>query len=141
MSIWFAQADPEALNRALKNTLGETLNMQVTEIGDDFLRMTMPVNKTTHQPLGLLHGGASMALSESVASLAASLCLDISKQYPVGAEINANHLRSIREGIVTATARPFHIGRRSHVWDIQIRDEQERLICISRMTASILDHS
>jgi 1,4-dihydroxy-2-naphthoyl-CoA hydrolase len=122
-------------------TLVEHLGMQVTEVGDDYLRGTMPVDSRTRQPSGLLHGGASVALAESLGSLGAVWCVDRSRYTCVGQEINANHLRAAREGFVTGTARPFHLGSRSHVWGIEIRDEAERLVCVSRITMAVLERA
>jgi len=110
----------------------------VIEIGPDFLRATMPVNERTHQPFGVLHGGASVALAETVGSLAAMLSVDPGYMV-LGQDINANHLRCISSGLVIATARPFHLGRSSHVWHIEIRDEQERLVCVSRLTMAVVE--
>ena len=138
MSIWRTTATPAELNERGSRTMSDYLGIRVTEIGADFLRATMPVNEHTHQPFGVLHGGASVALAETVGSLAAMLCVD--PQYLVlGQDINANHLRSISSGLVTATARPFHLGRSSHVWHIEIRDEQERLVCVSRLTMAVVE--
>jgi 1,4-dihydroxy-2-naphthoyl-CoA hydrolase len=111
----------------------------VTEIGPDYVRATMPVSPRTHQPTGVLHGGASVALAETVGSLAANLCVDQARYVCLGQEINANHLRPVSSGIVTATARPHHIGKRSHVWGIEIRDEQQKLVCVSRLTMAVVD--
>lgn len=122
-----------------RNTLAAHLDIRVTEIGPDYLRATMPVNSHTHQPMGILHGGASVALAETVGSLAANLCVDTQKSMCVGQEINANHVRSVASGLVTATARPYHIGGRSQVWGIEIRDENDRLICVSRITMAVVD--
>ena len=119
--------------------MAETIGIHVTEIGPDFLRATMPVTPRTHQPMGVLHGGASVALAETVGSVAANLCVDGEKYVCLGQDINANHLRPISSGIVTATARPFHIGKRSHVWHIEIRDEEDRLVCVSRLTMAVID--
>jgi 1,4-dihydroxy-2-naphthoyl-CoA hydrolase len=138
MSIWRVTATPEELNERGSRTLPGFLGIRVTEIGPDFLRATMPVNERTHQPFGVLHGGASVALAETVGSLAAMLCID-AKYMALGQDINANHLRSISSGLVTATARPFHLGRSSHVWHIEIRDEQERLVCVSRLTMAVVE--
>lgn len=138
MSIWRTTATPAELNERGNRTLSGYLGIRVTEIGPDFLRATMPVNEHTHQPFGVLHGGASVALAETVGSLAALLCLDPT-HIALGQDINANHLRSISSGLVTATARPFHLGRSSHVWHIEIRDEQERLICVSRLTMAVVE--
>lgn len=139
MSIWKQQGLTIAdLNDMNKNTLAETLDMQFTEIGDGFIRMQMPVNSSTHQPYGLLHGGASAALAETIGSVASWMCIDREKQICVGMEINCNHIRAIRTGIVTATATPLHLGATSHVWDIRIKDESEKLVCVSRLTVAVL---
>jgi len=139
MSIWRTQTSVEQLEVHSRNTLAETIGIRVTEIGPDFLRASMPVNPKTHQPMGVLHGGASVALAETVGSLAANLCVDQARYVCMGQEINANHLRPVSVGIVTATARPYHIGKRSHVWSIEIRDEQQKLVCISRLTMAVVD--
>lgn len=128
----------EELNLLSRNTMGEFLNIRFTEIGHDFLRATMPVTPRTHQPAGLLHGGASAALAETVGSVASWLVIDSDTQACVGLEINCNHLRGKKDGIVTATAEALHIGATTHVWDVKIRDEEERLICASRLTVAIL---
>ena len=122
-----------------RNTLAEHLGIRVTEIGPDYVRATMPVNSHTHQPQGILHGGASVALAETVGSLAANLCVDLTRYVCVGQEINANHLRPVSSGLVTGTARPFHVGGRSHVWGIEIRDENDKLVCISRITMAVVE--
>jgi 1,4-dihydroxy-2-naphthoyl-CoA hydrolase len=139
MTIWRTQTSVEQIREFSRETLAETIGIRVTEIGPDFLRATMPVNPKVHQPMGVLHGGASVALAETVGSVAAMLCVDGEKYVCLGQEINANHLRPISSGIVTATARPFHIGKRSHVWSIEIRDEAERLVCVSRLTMAVVD--
>ena len=123
-----------------KNTLLETLDIKITKIGDDFVQGTMPVNEKTKQPYGLLHGGASLALAESLASIGAGLYIDHTKYKVVGQEINANHLRGITEGLVTGIARPIFLGRRSQVWEIKIYKSENNFIdknlcCIARMTA------
>jgi 1,4-dihydroxy-2-naphthoyl-CoA hydrolase len=138
MSIWRTRATPEELNERGSRTLPGYLGIRVTEIGPDFLRATMPVNEHTHQPFGVLHGGASVALAETVGSLAAMLCIDPA-YLALGQDINANHVRSVSAGLVTATARPFHLGRSSHVWHIEIRDEQDRLVCVSRLTMAVVE--
>ena len=122
-----------------QNTLAEHLGIRVTEIGPDYVRATMPVNPHTHQPQGILHGGASVALAETVGSLAANLCIDVTKYVCVGQEINANHLRPVSSGLVTGTARPFHVGGRSQVWGIEIRDENGKLVCVSRITMAVVE--
>ena len=138
-SIWRVQATPEQLIERARNTLAEHLGIRITEIGPDYLRATMPVNPHTHQPNGILHGGASVALAETIGSVAANLCVDMEKFVCVGQEINANHVRSVASGLVTGTARPFHIGGRSQVWGIEIRDESDRLICVSRITMAVVE--
>jgi 1,4-dihydroxy-2-naphthoyl-CoA hydrolase len=115
------------------------LGIRFTEIGPDFLRATMPVTEKTQQPFGQLHGGASVTLAETIGSVASLLTIDDQQYLCVGQEVNANHLRGKSSGTVTATARPFHLGSRSHVWHIEIRDEDERLICVSRLTMAIIE--
>lgn len=138
-SIWRVQTTPEQLMERSRNTLAAHLGIRVVEIGPDYLRATMPVNSHTHQPMGILHGGASVALAETVGSLAANLCVDMAQSVCVGQEINANHVRSVASGLVTATARPFHLGARSHVWGIEIRDESDKLVCVSRITMAVVE--
>lgn len=122
-----------------KNTIGDHLGIEFVEKGEDFLRAKMPVDHRTKQPFGLLHGGASVVLAETLGSIASVLCLDEPmKQKAVGLEINANHLRAVTEGWVYGTARAIHIGRRTHVWDIQITDENQKLVCVSRLTVAIV---
>jgi 1,4-dihydroxy-2-naphthoyl-CoA hydrolase len=139
-AIWFAPPDLEALRSGRDQTLVKTLGITLTEVGDDFLRGTMPVTPAHHQPMGILHGGASVSLAETLGSVGAALTLDLSKQHPVGLEINANHVRAVSSGLVTGTARPLHLGRKTQVWDIHIRNEQDKLTCISRLTVAILDN-
>jgi 1,4-dihydroxy-2-naphthoyl-CoA hydrolase len=138
MSIWRTPATPEELTERGSRTLSGYLGIRITEIGPDFLRATMPVNERTHQPFGVLHGGASVALAETVGSMASMLCVDPG-YLALGQDINANHLRRVSSGLITATARPFHLGRTSHVWHIEIRDEQERLVCVSRLTMAVVE--
>ncbi len=138
-SIWRVPATPEQFLERARNTLAERIGIRVTEIGPDYLRATMPVNAYTHQPMGILHGGASVALAETVGSLAANMCVDVEKYVCVGQEINANHVRSVASGLVTGTARPFHIGGRSQVWGIEIRDENDKLVCVSRLTMAVVE--
>ncbi len=137
--IWRRHVSLEQFQERSRNTLAEHLGIHVTEVGPDYLRATMPVNSHTHQPMGILHGGASVALAETVGSLAANLCVDSDKYSCVGQEINANHLRPIASGIVTGTARPFHIGARSQVWGIEIRNEDGKLVCVSRLTMAVIE--
>lgn len=121
-----------------KNTMGEHLGMVFTELGPDYLKATMPVDHRTKQPYGLLHGGASVALAETLGSIGAALVIDQEKLICVGQEINANHIRGVKSGIVTGIAKPVHMGATSHVWEIKIYDEAEKLVCISRLTVAIL---
>jgi 1,4-dihydroxy-2-naphthoyl-CoA hydrolase len=139
MSIWHVSTTPEFLTERGSKSLPGYLGIRITEIGPDYLRATMPVSAHTHQPFGVLHGGASVALAETAGSLAAMLCVDPEQYLCLGQEINANHLRAISTGMVTATARAFHIGARSHVWSIEIRDESDRLVCVSRLTMAIVE--
>lgn len=123
----------------LKGTAGESLGIEITEQGADFLRGTMPVDGRTKQPFGLLHGGSSVVLAETLASFAGFLCLDADAgQQAAGIEINANHLRAVTEGMVTGTARPIHLGRATQVWEVRIEDDKGRLACVSRMTAAVV---
>lgn len=140
MSIWFnKKLSVDELNALGKNTMVEFLGIEFTEIGDDFLTATMPVTARTKQPMGILHGGANVALAETMASVAAYAVVDLNKFYCVGLEINANHIRSVKEGIVTAITKPIHLGRTTHIWEIYIFNEEGKKTCISRMTASVLE--
>lgn len=139
MGIWKAPtATTEEINHLSGGTMAAILEINFTEVGDDYLVATMPVNNNTRQPYGLLHGGASAALAETVGSVAASLCIDREQQICVGLEINCNHVRGKKDGVVTARATPLHIGASTHVWDIKIRDERGKLVCVSRLTVAIL---
>ena len=137
--IWFKKEfSLQKLQAMSAGTMGEHIGIEFTEIGDDYLKATMPVDHRTRQPYGLLHGGASVALAETLGSVASSLVLDTSVFICVGLEINANHIRSARQGFVTGIASPIHLGSSTHVWDIKIYDDRERLLCISRLTVAIL---
>lgn len=137
--IWFKKEfSLQKLQAMSAGTMGEHIGIVFTEIGDAYLKATMPVDERTRQPYGLLHGGASVALAETLGSVASSLVLDTSVFICVGLEINANHIRSARQGLVTGIATPIHLGSSTHVWDIKIYDERERLLCISRLTVAIL---
>ena len=139
MSIWFHQINfVVELGSINTNTMAEFLGLKWEEIGDDFLKMSMPVNNKTRQPYGFLHGGASCVLAETIGSFGSALVIDREKWYCVGLEINANHLRSVTKGSVIANARPLHLGKSTHVWDIKIYDDEEKLICVSRLTVAIL---
>ncbi len=139
MSIWFNKTlTIEDIQPLSNNTMGAHLGMLFTELGADYLKATMPVDHRTQQPYGLLHGGASVALAETLGSVGAALVTDHTKFICVGQEINANHLRSVRSGFVTGMAKPVHIGASSQVWEIRIYDEREKLVCISRLTIAVL---
>src|SRR5690242_11478598 len=139
MRIWFDKnISLEDFKGIGANTMAEFLELKWQEIGDDFLKLSMPVNAKTRQPYGFLHGGASCVLAETIGSVASALVIDRKKFYCVGLEINANHLRSVSEGMVTATAKPLHLGKSTHVWDIKIYDDKEKLFCVSRLTVAIL---
>jgi 1,4-dihydroxy-2-naphthoyl-CoA hydrolase len=138
MTIWKQSTDLDRINAFDQNTLVEHLGIVVTEIGDEHVRGTMPVDARTKQPFGLLHGGASVALAESLGSLAANLVLESDKEMAVGLDINANHIRAATAGFVTGTARPLHLGRSTQVWEIRIVDEGGQLVCISRLTMAVV---
>ncbi len=128
----------DALNASSRGTAMEPLDILFTELGADYIRATMPVDARTRQPYGLLHGGASVLLAETLGSTAGMLSVPEGKGV-VGIEINANHLRGVRSGTVTGTARPLHVGRSTQVWDIRIEDEAGRLVCVSRLTVAVID--
>lgn len=132
--------DINSANSFNKNTLMEALDITYTEFGDDFIRARMPVNHKTHQPMGLLHGGASAALIESIGSMGSTLLIDINKEAPVGIEINANHISGLKSGNVIATGKIIHAGKRTHVWQVDIVEEgTEKLICTGRLTVMIVE--
>ncbi len=141
MAIWHlsnSHMTIEQLQSLGAGTMGEHLGMEFTDIGDNFLKARMPVDHRTRQPYGLLHGGASAALAETLGSVGSAYVIDQEKYVCVGLEINANHIRGGREGWVYGTAIPLHIGKTTHVWDIKIVDEREKLVCVSRLTVAIL---
>jgi 1,4-dihydroxy-2-naphthoyl-CoA hydrolase len=138
-NIWFKKDLQLADFAGIRNnTMGGFLGMQFSEVGANFLKATMPVDDRTKQPYGLLHGGASAALAETIGSVASTYVVDHEKMICVGIEINANHIRGVKSGIVTATCTPLHLGAQTHVWDIKIHDENEKLICVSRLTVAVL---
>jgi 1,4-dihydroxy-2-naphthoyl-CoA hydrolase len=139
MAIWKTTPSLTALQERLDGTLAEHLDIVLEDIGDDWLQASMPVDARTIQPAGLLHGGASCVLAETLGSIAATLCVDPARQMCVGLEINANHIRSARDGRVTGTARPLHVGTSTQVWQIELRDGRDRLVCVSRLTLAVLD--
>ena len=138
MSIWRSPRTIEDLNANREGTLIANLGILFTEIGADFVRGTMPVDSRTAQPYGLLHGGASVALAETLGSMGAAMCVDAAEFQVVGQEINANHVRAARSGLVTGTARAVHLGGRTHVWTIDIVNEAQKLVCISRITMAVI---
>lgn len=138
MSIWKQPTGLERINAWSRNTMMETLGIVFTEVGDDFLRGTMPVDHRTHQPFGLLHGGASVVLAETLGSTAAMLTLDPAVEVAVGLDINANHIRGVKSGLVTGTATMAHIGRTTQVWEIRIENEEGGLVCLSRITMAVI---
>lgn len=137
-AIWRVPASVAGLNAQAHETLIAHLGIEVVALGDDFIRATMPVDARTRQPFGLLHGGASVVLAETLGSMAANLCLDPATHMAVGVEVNANHLRAARDGRVVGTTRPLHLGRSTQVWEIRIEDERERLVCVSRLTVAVV---
>ena len=139
--IWLHEVNVEKLNLFSKNSMGEFLGIQLTEIGEDYLCASMPVNNRTKQPYGILHGGASVVLAESVGSVASGCVIDITKFRCVGLEINSNHIRSVKDGIVYAKATAVHLGKTTHIWDIRITDEHQKLVNISRLTVAIIPYS
>ncbi|MCW1384911.1 hotdog fold thioesterase [Novosphingobium sp. KCTC 2891] len=138
-SIWQrTDLDLAAINRGEERSLVQHLGIEIVEVGDDFVSATMPVDERTLQPHGRLHGGASVALAETVGSLAANLTLNPAEEIAVGLEINANHVRPVKAGLVHATARPESLGRTTQIWSIRIVDDQQRLVCISRLTMAVI---
>ncbi len=139
MSIWFSEYGIEAVRSMFANTIMEHLGIELTEIGDDFLTATMPVDHRTHQPYGVLHGGASVTLAETLGSFGAHMTVDPSKFASVGLEINANHIRPVKTGKVTGTAKPVHLGKKTQIWSIEIKNEEGKLVCLSRITMAIIN--
>jgi 1,4-dihydroxy-2-naphthoyl-CoA hydrolase len=137
MRIWFNKdLSLDHLRSLVKQNMAEHLGIEWTEVGDDYLKASMPVDHRTIQPYGLLHGGASCVLAETIGSVASAMVVDHSKYYCVGLEINANHIRSARENFVTGIATPLHLGKSTHVWDIKITDHLDKLVCVSRLTVA-----
>jgi 1,4-dihydroxy-2-naphthoyl-CoA hydrolase len=139
MKVFSEKITTKLLNDWSPNTMAETIGIEFTAVGPDYLEAKMPVDHRTHQPFGLLHGGASVALAETMGSVAAQCCVDISKQYCVGLEINANHLKGVKTGFVKGVTKPIHIGKKTQVWEIRITNEAHELVCISRITMAVLD--
>ena len=136
--IWHTPPDLKQLNDRGKNTAVEQLGIVITEIGDDYLMGTMPVDQRTIQPMGLLHGGASVLFAESLGSIAANYCVQRDNYFCVGMEINANHIRGVRDGVVTGIARPLHLGGTTQVWEIKITNQQDQLVCVARLTMAVV---
>jgi len=139
MALFPENVTLEVLNKLSRNTMAERIGIEFTAIGADYLEAKMPVDERTQQPFGLLHGGASVALAETMGSMAAAFCVDTSRQFCVGLEINANHIRGVRQGFVRGITKPVHIGKKTHVWEIRILNETDELVCISRITMAVLD--
>lgn len=138
MSLWLNPPDIDQLNASQKNTIGELLDIRFEAFDENSITASMAVDHRTHQPFGLLHGGASVVLAETVGSMASYLCIDPGKFFCVGLEVNANHLRGLRSGRVTAVAHPVHIGRTTHVWDIRLTSDEGKASCISRLTMAVV---
>jgi len=140
-SIFSVPVSPQEINETqiVEGQMARHLGIEMVAVGPDFMIAKMPVDHRTIQRIGILHGGASLALAETVGSIAASYCVDRNRKYIVGQEINANHIRPVREGFVYATATPLHLGKISQVWEIKIRNEAEKLVCVSRFTVAVLD--
>ncbi len=138
MGIWIREPDLADLHEGRKNTISELLDIRFEAFDDQSITASMPVDSRTHQPYGLLHGGASVVLAETLGSMASYHCIDTSRFYCVGLEVNANHLRALRSGRVTGVCRPVHLGRSTHVWDIRLSGEDGKTSCISRLTVAVV---
>ena len=138
MNIWFKKPDPIEVTRRGIDSANQHVGIEITEVGPDYLKGRIPIDNRTRQPGGALHGGMSVVLAETLASWGAEYAVDSSKYYCVGQEINANHIRAVKSGWVYGMAKPLHLGRTSHVWEVFIRDENENLVCISRLTIAVL---
>lgn len=138
-AIWFERPDADAINRLHEGTAVSHLGIVVTAIGDDYIEATMPVDERTLQPFGIMHGGASLLLAETLASLAGNNCVDPARQHTVGVDVNASHVRAVRDGTVTGTVRPLHLGRKLHVWDVRVTDERGKAVCIARLTLNVME--
>lgn len=141
MKIWAYPINLELLQERSKNSLSDHLGIVFTEVGDDYLTATMPVDRRTMQPFGILHGGATCALAENVASAAANFCIDPKTHLCVGMEINVNHLKAVKEGKIRGVARPYHLGKRTQVWEIKIFNSQNQLTAISRLTLAVIERN
>ena len=137
--MWFKEFTVEDLNNRPKNHIGGLLDIKFTEIGADFIIGTMPVDERTHQPAGILHGGASVVLAETLGSIASYMCIDPEKHVAVGLEVNANHLRPVKSGMVTGICKIIHRGAKTHIWDIKLYDDRGKMNCISRLTVAVIN--
>ena len=137
--MWFKEFTIEDLNNRPKNHIGGLLDIKFTEIGADFIIGTMPVDERTHQPAGILHGGASVVLAETLGSIASYMCIDPEKHVAVGLEVNANHLRPVKSGMVTGICKIIHRGAKTHIWDIKLYDDRGKMNCISRLTVAVIN--
>ncbi|MFN8324015.1 MAG: hotdog fold thioesterase [Chitinophagales bacterium] len=135
--IWKVKPTMDLFKSVTQKSMGDFLGIEIIEVGDDYITARMPVNEKTMQPFGLLHGGASCVLAESLGSIAGTFCIDYPKQMVVGLEINANHLRSARSGYVYGTVKPLHVGKTTQVWNIEIKNEMKQLVCVSRLTCVV----
>ncbi len=138
MTIWKTPMTPDEVNSLSPSTMVEYLGIKITEVGDDYMKGTMPVDHRTHQPMRILHGGASVVLAETLGSFAAHMACEPGCPC-VGLEINANHIRSAKTGVVTGVAKPIHLGRTTQIWDITITDEDSKKVCVSRLTMAVLE--
>ena len=136
--MWKNKYTIEECNKMCENTIHESLGIKLTEIGPDFIKGTMPVDNRTVQPFRLLHGGASVVLAESLGSIASLMMIDHNKSISVGLDVNANHVRAMKSGIVTGTAKPINIGGKIHIWEIKLTNEKDKLVCIARLTVTVL---
>lgn len=136
--IWFKEFTPEMLNGRPKNHIGALLGITFIEVGEDYLVATMPVDERTHQPAGILHGGASVVLAETLGSIASYMCIDPNKHIAVGLEVNANHIRPVSSGLVKGVCKPLHIGAKTHLWEIKLYTDKGKMNCVSRLTVAIL---
>lgn len=141
MTIFKTKLDVSSINERAKNSLSDHLGIVFTEVGDDFVAATMPINEKTIQPMGIMHGGASAALAETVGSAAANFCVDQNQFVCVGLDININHLKPVSKGFVKAVAKPYHLGRKTQVWEIKLYNNEEKLVSISRLTLAVVNKS
>ena len=139
-SIWYRRPDPTLIDQMSKGTIDEHLGIKITDIGDDYITGTMPADARTFQPYGIVHGGANVVLAETLGSIAGAHVIDMSTTRCMGQEVSATHLRPVSSGLVTGTAKPIHLGRRSHVWEIRLTNDQGKLTCIAKLILAIVPH-